>query len=73
MISLLDLNEKTATVVRKVLAEKRTRRSKRVKLGSPSPVIINPALNKTTNDDYYHDLRKSIKEAQSLWRLLELE
>jgi hypothetical protein len=53
MIRIDQLKEETARVVRRVISEtyiRKTRRSSRVKLGSCTPVLINPTMKDTQNE-----------------------
>jgi len=49
-VSIFELREDTARVVQRVMREARkTRRSSRVRLGSITPVLINPTIRDTQN------------------------
>jgi hypothetical protein len=80
MISIFDLSPTTANTVRRLVLEKLTRRSTPVRLGSVTPIIINPTIKDTETNhggdkEFRLDKKKSSKsetvtEAQSLLHLI---
>jgi hypothetical protein len=50
MVSLSELSPQIAQTIRRIISEKRTRRSIPIVLGSKSPVIVHPTSKDTENN-----------------------